>query len=149
MRLNNWNKRCTLKLEILVDFPASANVLFTHFTMMSSFTFSPSPSSSSTFKVYLQKWRGSRFIAQRNCGLYYILTSLEKKGDDKGKGDCIISKKDFLSFYVSPSHQLPHQRQSQGRVAVIQVLPTDANKGELGCFAQFHCIVTVLQLKGM
>lgn len=64
-----------------------------------------------------------------------------KRSDDKGTGDCIIS------FCVSPSHQLPHQRQSQGRVAVIQVLPADANKGELGCLAQFHRIVTVLQLK--
>lgn len=51
------NSVFTLKLEILVDFPASANVLFTHFTMMSSFTFCPSPSSSSTFNVYLKEWR--------------------------------------------------------------------------------------------
>lgn len=44
----------TLKLEILVDFPASANVLLTQFTMMPS-DLSPPPSSSSTFNVYLKK----------------------------------------------------------------------------------------------
>lgn len=34
--------------------------------------------------------------------------------------------------YVLPSHQLPHQRQSQGRIAIVQVLPANANEGELG-----------------
>lgn len=44
----------TLKLEILVDFPASANVLLTQFTMMPS-ALSPPPSSSRTFSVYLKE----------------------------------------------------------------------------------------------
>lgn len=51
--INIW-PRLTLKLEILVDFPASANVLLTQFTMMAS-DLSPPPSSSSTFSVYLRK----------------------------------------------------------------------------------------------
>lgn len=52
--LSNIQPRLTLKLEILVDFPASANVLLTQFTMMPS-DLSPPPSSSSTFSVYLKK----------------------------------------------------------------------------------------------
>lgn len=52
--LTNIRPRLTLKLEILVDFPASANVLLTQFTMMPS-DLSPPPSSSSTFNVYLEK----------------------------------------------------------------------------------------------
>lgn len=58
--------RFTLKLEILVDFPASANVLLTQFTMMSSFTFCPSPRSSSTFNVYLKEGRRSAFSVHVN-----------------------------------------------------------------------------------
>lgn len=53
----------------------------------------------------------------------------------------------FLSYCVSPSHQLPHQCQSQGSVAIVQVLPADANEGELGCFTKFHGIITILQLE--
>lgn len=52
--LTNIPPRLTLKLEILVDFPASANVLLTQSTMMPS-DLSPPPSSSSTFNVYLKK----------------------------------------------------------------------------------------------
>lgn len=55
-------KRFTLKLEILVLFPASANVLLTHLTMMSSLTLSPSPSSSSTLRVYLQHNTGCMLL---------------------------------------------------------------------------------------
>lgn len=44
----------TLKLEIFDFFPASARVLLTQLTMMSSLTFSPSPRSSRTFRVYLK-----------------------------------------------------------------------------------------------
>lgn len=46
-----------------------------------------------------------------------------------------------------PPHELPHQCQSQGRIAIVQVLPADANKRKLGCFAQLHCIVAILQLR--
>ena len=45
----------TLKLLIFDVFPASARVLFTHLTMMSSLAFCPSPRSSRTFKVYLER----------------------------------------------------------------------------------------------
>lgn len=58
--MKKQKSRCTLKLEILVDFPASANVLFTHCTMMLSFTFCPSPSPSSTFNVYLKEREAER-----------------------------------------------------------------------------------------
>lgn len=43
----------TLKFTILVFFPASAKVLFTQLTMISSLAFSPWPRSSSTLRVYL------------------------------------------------------------------------------------------------
>lgn len=44
-----------------------------------------------------------------------------------------------------PSHELPHQCQGEGGVAVVQILPTDAHQGELGLgLAQLHRVVTVL-----
>lgn len=65
LELQFQSKLFTLKLEILVDFPASAKVWFTHFTMMSSLTFSPSPSSSRTFNVYLKAWRNRNCVRNR------------------------------------------------------------------------------------
>ena len=64
--MESTKNRLTLKLEILDDFPASAKVWFTQFTMMSSFTFCPSPRSSSTFNVYLKEWTGCELIMNRN-----------------------------------------------------------------------------------
>ena len=52
-----------------------------------------------------------------------------------------------MCIAVLPSHQLPHQSKSKGGIAIVQVLPADANKGELCCrLAQLYCIVTILQL---
>lgn len=121
--LTNIWPRLTLKLEILVDFPASANVLLTQFTMMPS-DLSPPPNSSSTFNVYLKKdkWQSDQIRA--GCFWTIILC---------GSG-------------ASPSHQLPHQPQGQGWDASVQVVSANSHNGEICRFAQIHSIVTVLQL---
>lgn len=47
----------------------------------------------------------------------------------------------------SPPHELPQQSQRQGGIAIVQVLPTDANERELRRrLPQLHRIVAVLQL---
>lgn len=53
---------------------------------------------------------------------------------------------DEVILNVSPPHHLPHHCQSQCRVAVLQVLPADANEGEFCIVAQLHSIVAILQL---
>lgn len=72
-----WGRLLTLKLEILVDFPAPDKVLFTQFTMMSSFTFSPSPRSSRTFSVYLKEQQGTTIIHKSEW--VYNCLSVRKK----------------------------------------------------------------------
>lgn len=126
---NSHTHRLTLKLEILVDFPASANVLLTQFTMMPS-ALSPPPSSSSTFSVYLKE-QGGGVHNEMIGGLQIIGMTL------------------VIIYYwsrSSPSHQLPHQAQGQGWDAGVQVMSANAHNGEMCRFAQINGIVTVLQL---
>lgn len=64
---------------------------------------------------------------------------------------CLVSKNAMIFIYLFiflPSHELPHQRQGERRIAVVQVRPADADQGELGHFAEFHGVVAVLQLDG-
>lgn len=95
---------------------------------------SPPPSSSSTFSVYLKEQRGGGEIHNN-----------EMIGDLQTREEwvCVII---FYWSRASPSHQLPHQAQSQGWDARVQVMSANAHNGEMCSFAQINGIVTVLQL---
>lgn len=55
---------------------------------------------------------------------------------------------DLSKCQDSPPHELPQQSQRQGGVAIVQVLPTNANQRKLGLhLSKIHCIVAVLQLR--
>lgn len=112
--MESTKNRLTLKLEILDDFPASAKVWFTQFTMMSSFTFCPSPRSSSTFNVYLKEWTGCELIMNRN---YWTTGSDHTHLHTQGKNitcwrgqDCLVvtwqPSVSQLSAFVRESHFL-------------------------------------------
>lgn len=100
--------------------------------MPSSLT--PTSRSSSTFSVYLREQRGKN-----------------PQWDDGRPSDerrMILRIFDFCFYWsrASPSHQLPHQPQSQGWDAGVQVMSADSHSGEFCWFAQLNSIVTVLQL---
>lgn len=81
----------------------------------------------------------------------YIWESRGGKIHNEMTGDLQMREEWFcvIIFYwsrASPSHQLPHQPQSQGWNAGVQVMSADSHSGEFCWFAQLNSIVTVLQL---